>query len=345
MKFKKIISAIDSHTEGEPARVVIGGVPVIPGNTFQEKWLWARQNLDDLRKMLMFEPRGSNVMSGSILTTPCTPGADIGVIYIEVSGFLPMCGHGTIATATVLVEAGLIPVTEPYTDVTLDTPAGLVRAHIRVEDGVAKDVTIKNIPSFLYKSDVVVDVPELGKVKLDIAYGGNFYAIVPAGSAGLVIEPRRAKEIVHKATLIREAIYEQVEVIHPTIPTIKFCTHVRFISPSPTPGVTTRNAVLYSAEAIDRSPCGTGTSAEMAMRYSKGLQKLNEEFVSESIIGSKFYGCLVEETKVGELTAVVPTIRGSAYISGIQSFVLDERDPWPAGFYLGESSRWGADFD
>ncbi len=345
MKFKKMISAIDSHAEGEPARVVIGGVPVIPGATFQEKWLWAKQNLDDLRKMLMFEPRGSNIMSGSILTAPCTPGADIGVIYIEVSGFLPMCGHGTIATATVLVEAGLIPLTEPYTDVTLDTPAGLVGAHIHVEDGVAKDVTIKNIPSFLYKSDLLVDVPELGKIRLDIAYGGNFYAIIPAESVGLAIEPRRAREIVHKATLIRDAIFDQVEVIHPTIPTIKYCTHVRFISPSPTPGVTTRNAVLYSAEAIDRSPCGTGTSAEMALRYSKGLQKLNEEFVSESIIGSKFYGCLVEETKVGSLTAVTPTIRGSAYISGIQSFVLDERDPWPAGFYLGESSRWGTEFD
>lgn len=344
MKFKRIISAIDSHTEGEPTRVVIGGVPVIPGNTFQEKWKWAKENLDDLRKMLMFEPRGSNVMSGSIITTPCTPGADVGVIYIEVSGFLPICGHGTIGTCTVLVESGLVPVTEPVTYLTLDTPAGLVKAMVSVEDGVAKDVTIQNVPAFLYKSDVVVDVPELGKVKLDIVYGGNFYAILPADSVGLEIAPRAAKEIARKGSLIREAIFEQVEVVHPLNPAINRCTHVRFISGVPNKPAHTRNAVLYSVEAIDRSPCGTGTCAEMALRYSKGIQKLNEEFVSESIIGSLFYGSLVEETKVGPYPAVVPTIRGSAYISGIQQFVLDERDPFPHGFYLGENSQWGAEF-
>lgn len=344
MKFKRIISAIDSHTEGEPTRVVIGGVPVIPGNTFQEKWKWAKENLDGLRKMLMFEPRGSGIMSGSIITTACTPGADIGVIYIETSGFLPMCGHGTIGTCTVLVESGLVPVTEPVTLLTLDTPAGLVKARVTVEDGVAKDVTIQNVPAFLYKSDLVVNVPELGQVKLDIAYGGNFYAIVPAESVGLELAPRAVKEIVRKGSQIREAIFEQVEVVHPLNPAINRCTHIRFISSSPNPKVTTRNAVLYSVEAIDRSPCGTGTSAEMAYRYSKGMQKLNEEFVSESIIGSLFYGNLVEETKVGPYTAVVPTIRGSAYISGIQQFVLDPRDPWPNGFFMGESSQWGAEF-
>jgi proline racemase len=344
MKFKRMVSAIDSHTEGEPARVVIGGVPVIPGNTFQEKWEWSKEHLDGLRKMLMFEPRGSNVMSGSILTSPCTPGADIGVIFIEVSGFLPMCGHGTIATCTVLVEAGLVPVSEPVTRLTLDTPAGLVAADVRVQDGQAQDVTIRNIPSFLYKSDLLVDVPELGQIQLDIAYGGNFYGIVPAEAAGLTIEPASAREIIRKGSLIREAIFEQVEVVHPTNPNINRCSHIRFISPSPTPGATTRNAVLYSAEAIDRSPCGTGTSAEMAYRYAKGMQKLDEEFVSESIIGSIFHGCLVEETKVGPYTAVIPTIRGRAFVSGIQQFVLDERDPWPEGFYLGESSRWGAEF-
>lgn len=344
MKFKRIISAIDTHAEGAPARVVIGGIPYIPGTTFQEKWQWAKENLDGIRKMLMFEPHGSSVMSGTIVTAPCTPGADMGVIYIEVSGFLPMCGHGTIATSTVLVETGIVTAVEPVTEITLDTPAGLVRAVIRVEDGVAKDVTIKNIPSFLYKSDILVDVPDLGKVKLDIAYGGNFYAILPAKSVGLEINTNHAKEIIRKGSLIREAIFEQVEVVHPLNPNINRCTHIRFIDDSPDPSVTTRNAVLYSVEGIDRSPCGTGTSAEMAMRYAKGLQKLNEEFVSESIIGSRFYGCLVEETMVGNYPAVIPTIRGSAYITGIQQFVLDSRDPYPTGFYLGESSKWGAEF-
>jgi proline racemase len=344
MRFKRIISAIDSHTEGNPARVVVGGVPVIPGTTMREKWNWAKKNLDDLRTMLMFEPRGSSVMSGSIITAPVTPGADIGVIFIETSGFLPMCGHGTIATCTVLVETGIVEAKEPVTELTLDTPAGLVKAKISVENGIAKDVTIQNIPSFLYKRDLQVDVPGMGKVKLDIAYGGNFYAIVPADSVGLELIPERAKDIISYGNRIRDAIFEQVEVVHPENSDIKYCSHVRFVSPSPTPGVTTRNAVLYSAEGIDRSPCGTGTSAEMACRYGKGELKLNDEFVSESVIGSLFYGKLIEETKVGPLTAVIPIIRGRAWISGIQQFVLDERDPWPQGFYLGAKNRWGAEF-
>ncbi len=344
MRFKRLISAIDSHTEGEPTRVVIGGVPVIPGTTIQAKWEWAKTHLDGLRKLLMFEPRGSAFMSGSIVTAPCTPGADVGVIYIEVSGFLPMCGHGTIGTCTVLVEAGLVPVTEPVTAIVLDTPAGLVRAKVEVADGIAKSVTIQNVPAFLYKADQKVVVPELGEVVLDIAYGGNFYAIVQAEQVGLELVPGRAKEIVRKGSLIREAILGQVPVQHPTLPAINRCTHVRFVSPSSDPGVTTRNAVLYSAEAIDRSPCGTGTSAEMAARFSKGLQRIGEEMVSESIIGSRFYGSLVEQTQVGPFPAVIPTIRGSAYISGIHQVVLDERDPFPEGFYLGESSKWGAEF-
>ncbi len=344
MKFTRILSTIDSHTEGALARVVVGGIPYIPGKTHKEKWLWAKENLDDLRKMLMFEPHGSSVMSGSIITAPSTPGADIGVIYIEVSGFLPMCGHGTIATCTVLAETGIIPVKEPVTEITLDTPAGLVGAKIHVENGRAKAVTIKNIPSFLYKSDVVVDVPELGKVTLDIAYGGNFYAILPAEAVGIVIDTNNAKEIIHKGSLIREAIFEQVEVVHPLNPDINRCSHVRFLGPSKDPEVTVQNAVLFSVEGIDRSPCGTGTSAEMAMRYAKGMQKLNEEFVSQSIIGSKFYGSLVEETTVGPYKAVVPTIRGTAYITGINQLVLDPLDPWPNGFYVGETSKWGAEF-
>lgn len=344
MRFSRLLSVIESHTEGEPTRVVIGGIPVIPGATFQDKWAWAKANLEDLRKLLMFEPRGNTVMSGSIITAPCTPGADVGVIYIEVSGFLPMCGHGTIGTCTVLVEAGLVPVTEPVTRIVLDTPAGLVRASVEVEGGVAKSVTIQNVPSFLYKADLKVSVPELGEVAMDIAYGGNFYAIIPAESVGLELTPRFAKEIVRKGALIREAIFEQVEVRHPTLPAINRCSHIRFIAQSPDPRVTTRNAVLYSAEAIDRSPCGTGTSAEMAARHGKGLQRIGEEMVSESIIGSLFYGNMIETTQVGPYQAVVPTIRGSAYISGFQQIVLDPRDPFPRGFYLGESSKWGAEF-
>jgi proline racemase len=343
MRFQRMISAVDSHTEGEPARVVVGGVPLIPGETFQEKWQWAKEHLDDLRRLLMFEPRGGSHYSGSILTAPSTPGADFGIIFIEVSGFLPMCGHGTIATATVLVENGMVEAKEPYTDLTFDTPAGLVKARVHVEDGIAKDVTIQNVPSFVIKQDLVVDVPRLGKRTLDIAYGGNFYAVVPAEPLGLALVPENYRQVIDYGNLIREAIYEQVEIQHPLNPAINRCSHVRFVGPPVDPRATVRNTVLYSAEGIDRSPCGTGTSAEMAVRYAKGKLGIGQEFVSESIIGSIFYGKLIEETRVGPYRAVVPTIRGSAYITGIQQFVLDPRDPWQTGFYLGGRSRWGTE--
>lgn len=337
MKVKRFISAVDSHTEGQPARVVIGGAPFIPGDTFMEKWLWSKKNLDMLRRWLMFEPHGHSNMSGTILTAPCTPGTDFGVIFIEVSGSWPMCGHGTIATATVAVEMGIVPKVEPYTYINLDTAAGVVKVKVEVKDGTAKSVELRNIPSFLYKRDLMIQVPELGPVMLDIAYGGNFYAIVEADQLGLKIEPESAGDVVRLGNMIRDAVGQQVEVIHPTKPEIRNVGMVRFVADSETPSVTRKNAVFFSDEGIDRSPCGTGTSAEMAMRYGKGLQKLNEEFVSESIIGSKFFGKLVEETKLGDFTAVIPTIRGSAHILGFQNYFLDEDDPFQVGFYLGKT--------
>jgi len=343
MRFKRIISAVDSHTEGEPARVVLGGVPPIPGNNFQEKWQWAKQNLDSLRTMLMFEPRGGSHYSGSIVTSPSTPGADFGIIFIEVSGFLPMCGHGTIATASVLIETGVVEAREPFTDITFDTPAGLVKARVAVEDGVAQDVTIQNVPSFVIRRDLVLDIPKLGQIPVDIAFGGNFYAVVESEPLGLELIPECYRQVIDYGNLIREAIFQQVEIQHPENPAINRCSHVRFIGKPHSPKAMGRNTVLYSAEGIDRSPCGTGTSAEMAVRHAKGLQKIGEEFISESIIDSIFYGKIVEETTVGPYPAVVPTIRGSAYITGLQQFVLDPRDPWPNGFYLGARGRWGTE--
>jgi len=344
MRWKRLITAVDSHTEGEPARVVIGGVPYIPGKTMFEKKQWAEEHLDELRTMLMFEPRGHKDMSGSMLTAPASPEADIGVVFIEVSGFLPMCGHATIATCTVLVETGIIEPQEPVTRIALDTPAGIVHAEVSVENGVAKDVTFRNVPAFVYRRDVEVDVVTLGRVRVDIVWGGNFYAILPAANVGLEIIPERGKEIIDYGTKIREAIYEQVEVVHPTSSAINRCDHVRFVAPPSSPRATTKNVVFCGAEAIDRSPCGTGTCAEMALYHARGELGFNEEFVSESIVGSLFYGKLVEEAKVGPYPAVIPTIRGSAYITGIQQFVLDPRDPWPRGFYLGPKSKWGAEF-
>lgn len=343
MRFKKIITAIDSHTEGEPARIVIGGsVPFIPGKTMFEKWLYAKENIDDFRTMLMYEPRGHSAMSGSIVMQPTTPEADIGVLFIEVSGWLPMCGHGTIATCTVLIETGIIEPQEPVTKFTLDTPAGLVKAEVEVKDGKAGKVTIQSVPSFLYKSDIEVDVADVGKVKLDIAYGGNFYAILAAKDVGLEVLAEQNNELVAIGRKIRVAVNEQVEVVHPENPKIDICSHVRLLGPTTKGKKGTRNAVIYGPGQIDRSPCGTGTSAEIAMHYAKGNLKLNEEFICESIIGSTFEAKAVEQTKVGDYKAIIPAISGRAYVMGIQQFVLDPEDPFPTGFYIGpKESKYG----
>jgi len=340
MRFSRLVTAVDAHTEGMYARVVTGGVPVISGKTMVEKWQWAQKNLDDLRAMLMFEPRGNVVQNGSIITAAASPEADIGVLFINVSGFLTMCGHMTIATSTVLVEMGMVQAREPVTRIVLDTPAGLVTSEVCMQDGMVRDVTFRNVPSFVYKRDLVVDVATIGKLRIDIAWGGLFYAIVPANSVGLELVPERARDIVDIGTKIREAVFEQVEVVHPLNSAINRCTQVRFVSPPKGPHANMRNAVFFGAEAIDRSPCGTGTSAEMALRYAKGELKLDQEFVTESIIGSAFTGKALEETRVGKFPAIIPSIRGSAYITGIQQFVLDPRDPFPRGFYLGPSSKW-----
>jgi len=211
MRFDRVIFTIDTHTEGEPTRTVIGGIPNIPGDTIAAKMQYLKENADSLRTMLMYEPRGNEVMSGAILTPPCDPQADMGVIYIEVGGYLPMCGHDTIGCCTAMVEAGIVPVHEPVTKITLDTPAGLVETAVAVEDLVAKSVTFRNIPAFLYKADVTVDVPSYGRVTMDIAYGGNFYALVEAEKMGLVISPERAGELIRAGIAVssREAVHRR----------------------------------------------------------------------------------------------------------------------------------------
>ncbi|MBC7263186.1 MAG: proline racemase family protein [Chloroflexi bacterium] len=346
MKFEKIITAVDSHTVGNAERVVIGGVPPIPGETMLEKLKYVRDHWDHLRTFLVHEPRGHNNMYAALLTPPTVEGADFGVIYLEPGGYATMCGHGTIAVCTVLVETGIVEAKEPLTEIVLDTPAGVVRAQVAVKDGLAESVTIQNVPSFLYKPDVVVDVPDVGRVKVDIAYGGNFYAILPAESVGLEISPEHANEIISCGMKIWKAVNEQVEIHHPEEPEIDCVNYVEFSTQATDPRATMKNAVVVPPGGIDRSPCGTGTSAKMATLYAKGALGLNEEFIHESIIGSLFYGKLIEETKVGEYKAVVPTIRGSAYIMGIQQFVLDPRDPFPAGFFLGRKEKlYGVGFE
>jgi proline racemase len=334
MKISRVFSAIDTHTGGEPTRTIIGGLPYIPGKTVVEKMTYLKENMDWVRTALMFEPRGHSVMSGVILTEPTHPDADIGVIFIETGGYLPMCGHDTIGVSTALVETGMVKVEEPITHITLDTPAGLTRVRVDVADGVAKSVTFRNIPSFVFSEDVEVDVPTFGKIRLDVSYGGNVYAILPAESVELVISPENASDIIDKGRVIRDAVNAQVSIQHPEREFINSCTHVEFFTESKSAAAHVQNAVFFADSGIDRSPCGTGTSAKVATLYAKGRLKLNETFVHESIIGSVFSAKAVEETKVGPYPAVIPEVTGSAHITGMGQYFIDPDDPHRNGFLL-----------
>jgi len=338
LRFQRMISTIDTHTEGEPTRTIIGGLPHIPGDSVPAKMAYVRDHLDDLRQMLMYEPRGNEVMSGAILTPPCREDADMGVIYIEVGGYLPMCGHDTIGCCTALVEAGIVPVEEPITTIRLDTPAGLVVARVAVVNGRAREVTFTNAPAFLYRKDVEVRVPGHGDVTLDIAYGGNFYALVEARQLGLAIEAERAGEIVQAGKAVRAAVNQAVHVQHPEMEFIEGLTHVEFYGPPTRSDADVKNAVVIPPGSIDRSPCGTGTSAKLAVLHARGALQENREFVHESIIGTVFRARIVGTARVGSFPAVIPEISGRAYVTGMHHFVVDPEDPLKRGFLLGVGS-------
>lgn len=332
MKFSKLVTTIDTHTGGNPTRTVTSGAPELIGSTMTEKMVYMRQNHDHFRRALMYEPRGHEVMSGCILTAPCDPTADIGVVYIETGGYLPMCGHDTIGVCTALIEGGLFPADK--TELRLDTPAGLVEAKLTVADEKVTQVAFRNIPSFLYRSDVDIHVEGIGPVTLDIAYGGNFYGLVDARTIGLDLKTENASTIVQQAIKIRDEVNRTVEVVHPEIPVIKGMTHVEFYTDPVAPNAHCRNAVVVPPGGIDRSPCGTGTSAKVAVLYAKGELARGEEFVHESIVGSLFYAKVLEETTVGQFPAVVPEVSGSAFVTGFHQFTLSESDPLKDGFLL-----------
>ncbi|WP_395105674.1 proline racemase family protein [Actinomadura sp. SCN-SB] len=333
MRSVRTIHAVDSHTEGMPTRVVTGGVAPIPGATMAERRSYAAEHLDGLRRFLVDEPRGHPAMSGAILQPPLHPDADWGVIYIEVSGFLPMCGHGTIGVATVLVETGMVEVTEPETVVRLDTPAGLVEARVAVRDGVAENVTLRNIASFSLALDAVVPVPGLGEVRYDMAYGGNFYAITELEPLGLPFDRSRKDDILRAGLDIMAAINEHAPPHHPADPAISGCKHVQFLAPG-SDAKHSRNAMAIHPGWFDRSPCGTGTSARMAQLHARGGLPLHTEFVNESFIGTRFTGRLISETTIGDLPAVIPEFTGRAWITGTADYLLDPTDPFPEGFVL-----------
>jgi proline racemase len=333
LRAARVFAAVDSHTEGMPTRVVTGGVGPIPGATMLERRAHFLAHMDDLRLLLMREPRGHGAMSGAILQPPTRDDADWGVLFIEVSGCLPMCGHGTIGVATVLVETGMVEVREPETVVRLDVPAGLVEARVAVEGGRARAVTLRNVPSFLHARDRSVAVDGLGDVAYDMAFGGNFYAIVDAAAVGLSVDPARSDELVEGGRAVMAAIDAADRPVHPEDPRIAGCHHVVFHEPG-RDGAHARAATSIHPGWLDRSPCGTGTSARMAQLHARGALGLGEPFVNESVIGTRFTGRLVEEATVGGRPAVVPEITGRAWITGMGQYLLDAEDPFPAGFAL-----------
>ncbi|MFE9106612.1 proline racemase family protein [Actinomadura geliboluensis] len=333
MRSVRSITAVDSHTEGMPTRVVTGGVPPLPGATMAERRDHAVRHLDGLRRFLVDEPRGHSAMSGAILQPPARPDADWGVVYIEVSGFLPMCGHGTIGVATVLVETGMVPVTEPETVVRLDTPAGLVEARVAVRDGAAEHVTLRNVASFALRRDAVVAVPGLGDVRYDLAYGGNFYAITDLAPLGLPFDRARKDDILKAGLAVMAAINDTDPPVHPADPLIAGCKHVQFLAPGST-ARHSRNAMAIHPGWFDRSPCGTGTSARMAQLHARGELPLHTDFVNESFIGTRFTGRLVGTADVAGVPAVVPEFTGRAWITGTATYLLDPADPFPEGFVL-----------
>jgi proline racemase len=333
MRSRRVFHAVDSHTEGMPTRVIVGGVGVIEGDTMFDRRRHFLANLDDLRTLLMYEPRGHSAMSGAILQPPTRPDADWGVLFIEVSGCLPMCGHGTIGIATVLVETGMVTVTEPVTTIRLDTPAGLVIAEVAVQDGEARAVTIRNVPSFTLGLDRTVIVGGLGEVGYDMAFGGNFYAITQLEALGLPFDRARQQEILEAGLAIMAAINDQDEPVHPDNDEIRGCHHVQLLAPG-SDATLSRHAMAIYPGWFDRSPCGTGTSARMAQLHTRGELALGDEFVNESFIGGRFIGRLVEQTTVGALPAVVPAITGRAWVTGTAQYMLAPDDPFPTGFLL-----------
>jgi proline racemase len=335
LRAARVFAAVDSHTEGMPTRVVTGGVGPLPGATMLERKAHFEAELDDLRRLLMREPRGHGAMSGAILQPPTREDADWGVLFIEVSGCLPMCGHGTIGVATVLVETGMVAVTEPETIIRLDTPAGLVEVRVAVSEGAATAVTLRNVPAFLERRDAIVELGGRGSIPLvyDLAFGGNFYAIVDAATLELEVDPERAPELIDAGARVMAAIEDQDRPVHPEDERIAGLRHVIFTAPGHD-GADARAAVSIHPGWLDRSPCGTGTSARMAQLHARGELALNTDFVHESVIGTRFTGRLVGETEVGGRPAVIPEITGRAWITGMGQYLLDPSDPFPAGFSL-----------
>jgi len=330
---KKTFFCIDSHTCGCPVRLVAGGGPVLEGDSMMERRLHFMEKYDWIRKGLMFEPRGHDMMSGSILYPPIDSNNDTGVLYIETSGCLPMCGHGTIGTVTIAIEEGLVIPKVPG-KLKLETPAGLILIDYVQEGAKVKTVKLTNVKSFLYKEGLTVDCPDLGEIVADVAYGGNFYAIIDPQKNFRDISDFSASQLIHYGKLVRTLLNEKYEFIHPENENIFGLSHIQWTGKPIKDNSTGRNAVLVGENALDRSPCGTGTSARMAQWYAKGKLKSGDEFIHESYIGSQFIGRIESETRLEDLAAIIPSVEGWARITGYSQIIIDDEDPYKEGFQV-----------
>ncbi len=348
MTLSRTVTAVDAHACGEPGRVIVAGVPDVPGDTMFDKMVYLREHHDDLRKLMLREPRGYPAANCNLLLPPTRPDADAGFVIMEQTEYPPMSGTNTICVTTVLIETGIVKATEPVTELVLETPAGLVHVTAYVSDDKVRQVTFRNVPAFAVHVDAVVDVPEIGPVTVDVAWGGMFYVIADATQFGLRLDPDEGRTIVRVGEMIKAATREALPVVHPENPAIEGVTISQLWGPAKDRTAARRNAVVVSTGgfdwnrpetwtgAIDRSPCGTGTCAAMAVLHARGELGMNEDFVHEGLLGTRFVGRLVEETTVGDYAAVVPTLSGQAWITGRAEYILDETDPFPEGFTVGD---------
>lgn len=332
--YEKNFVAVDTHTVGEFTRVVLSGFPEMPGNTMIEKKKYLEEHCDEYRKALMFEPRGHHDMFGSIVTNPINSEADYGVIYMDTGGYLNMCGHGTIGTVTAIIESGLVEGKEPYTEVVLDAPAGLIRTKAEVKGGKVVNVTLTNVPAFLYKENLKTVIG--GKeVTYDISFGGSFFALCDVTQIGLDIIPENIPALTEFGMKLIENANKENQIQHPEVD-ITSVDLAELYCPTSTPGCDMRNVVIFGDYMADRSPCGTGTSAKLATLYRRGKIGIGEPFVYESFIGTTFKGVIKEEAKAGEIPAVIPQITGSAYLTGVSTYIIDNDDPLKYGFQVGK---------
>ncbi|HXP76664.1 MAG TPA: proline racemase family protein [Stellaceae bacterium] len=332
MRSTRLIQGIDSHTAGCPLRLITSGFGPIRGRTMMDK----RADLmtrDELRKLVLFEPRGSFNMPAAVLTEACSPDADIGMIILEPDTYPPMCGHCAMAVATIAVEAGYIKAVEGETLVRLDTPAGVVPARVQVDGGRAIAVTLEMPPSFLYRRGVVLETKSFGKITGHIAFGGDFYLLVEVKDLGLELTPEQSWQLVSAAAELRAAL-AGISVQHPTLPSVNDIYQIELMGPANGPAADARNVVVCPPTVIDRSPCGTGTAARMAMLHGMGQMKVGERLRHAGILDTIFTGQITRETRLGETAAINCTVTGSAYLTGTFNFFLDPRDPFPAGFRL-----------